>query len=56
MKQASPQTEKEFGRDLKTFEQLPARTKELALLQQQAEKSTGQDQVELQKIAQDKSP
>ena len=47
MKQDSPQTEKDFGKDMKTFEQLPARTKELELLQHQAEKATGQEGVAL---------
>ena len=55
MKQASPQTEKEFGKDLKTFEQLPASTKELELLQHQAEKATGQESVVLDKAIREKA-
>ena len=55
MKQESSQTEKEFGRDLKTFEQLPARTKELELLQHQAEKATGQERVALDTAIREKA-
>jgi len=41
MKPRGPQAEKEFGKDMKTFEQLPARIRESIILQQQAEKATG---------------
>ena len=50
-----PVREKDFGKDLKTFEQLPAKTKELEMLQDQAEKSTGQEGVALDKLIRDKS-
>ena len=49
MKPASPKTEKDFSKDLKTFDQLPAQTKELALLKDRAEKATGQESVTLHK-------
>ena len=48
-------TEKDFGRDLKTFEQLPAKTKELELLQNQAEKATGPESVILNQMIREKS-
>ncbi len=41
MKTQPPKTEKNFNKDLKTFEQQPAKTKELSLLKDQAEKTTG---------------
>ena len=40
---------------MKTFEQLPAKTKELELLKDQAEKSTGQESAALNKKIRDKS-
>lgn len=53
---ATPQiTEKDLGKDLKTFEQLPAKTKELELLKDQAEKATGQESVDLQEVIRDKA-
>lgn len=55
MKPEPPETEKDFGKDLKAFEQLPAKTKELLLLKDQAEKSTGQESVALHKVIRDKS-
>ncbi|MBC8001289.1 MAG: hypothetical protein H7X97_01760 [Opitutaceae bacterium] len=55
MKQESPKTEKDFGKDLKTFEQLPARLKELELLQHQAEKATGQESIVLNKVIREKA-
>jgi hypothetical protein len=42
MKPEPPETEKGFGKALKTFGQLPAETKELELLKEQAVKATGQ--------------
>jgi len=38
-------TEKDFGRDLATFERLPEKTKELLKLKQQAEHATGPEQI-----------
>ena len=55
MKPVPSETEKDHGKDLKTFEQLPAKTKELELLQHQAEKSTGQESVVLHKMIREKS-
>ena len=49
MKPEPKKTEKDFGKDLKTFERLPAKTKELELLKDQAEKTTGQESVTLDK-------
>jgi hypothetical protein len=54
MKQTTPETEKDHGRDTKRFAQLPAKTKELELLQHEAEKSTGQASVALNKLIQEK--
>jgi len=56
MKPKPPKTEKDFGKDLKTHEQLPVRTRELLLLQDQTEKSSGQENADLNKMSQDKSP
>jgi hypothetical protein len=50
-----PKTEKDFGKDLKTFEQLPAKSKELELLKDQAEKTTGMESVALNKLIRDRS-
>ena len=50
-----PKIEKDFGKDLKTFEQLPTKNKELELLKDQAEKATGQESADLNKMIRDKS-
>lgn len=55
MKPDPQKTEIDFGQDLKTFEQLPAKTKELELLKDQAEKSTGQESLAIHKLIRDKS-
>ena len=55
MKPRAPQSEKEFGKDMKTFEQLPAKTKELIILQQQAEKATGPAAIVLNKVIREKA-
>jgi hypothetical protein len=55
MKPEPQETEKDFGKDMKTFEQLPAKTKELEPLKDQAEKSTGQERVDLNKVIREKS-
>lgn len=55
MKPEPQETEKDLGKDLKTLEQLPAKTKELLILQDQTEKSTGQEKVDLHKMTRDKS-
>ena len=46
--------ENNFGKDLKTFEQLPAKNKELELLKDQAEKEIGPESVVLNKTIRDK--
>lgn len=50
-----PKTEKTFAKDMKTFEQLPAKTKELELLRDRAEKATGKEGLALNKAIQIKS-
>ena len=55
MKPEPPETQKDLGKDLKTFEQLPAKTKELLLLKDQAEKATGQESGALNKMIRDKT-
>ena len=51
-----PETKKDFTKDLKTFEQLPAKIKELDLLKDQAEKATGREGVALAEKIREKSP
>jgi|APMed6443717190_1056831.scaffolds.fasta_scaffold1158216_1 hypothetical protein len=48
MNQEPPQVEPRLGDDLKTFEQLPAKTKELEELQDQSQKTTGKENLALQ--------
>ena len=55
MKPAPPAAEKKLGTDLQTFEQLPTKTKELELLQDQAEKATGPEHAALHRAIRDKS-
>lgn len=55
MKTKRPNPEKDFGKDLKTFEQLPVETKELLVLADQEEKSSGPGKLALHKQAQSKS-
>lgn len=55
MKPAPPAAEKKLGTDLKTFEQLPAKTKELELLQDQAEKAVGAEHAALHQKIREKS-
>ena len=47
--------EKDFAKDLKSFEQLPAKNKEMELLKDQAEKATGEESVALNKLIRDKT-
>ncbi|MCF7734319.1 MAG: hypothetical protein K9N23_21735, partial [Akkermansiaceae bacterium] len=49
MKPKPQEAAKDLGKDLKTFEQLPDKPKELELLKDQAEKSTGQESAKLHK-------
>ena len=55
MKPEPRETEKDPGKDLKTFEQLPAKTKELLLLNDQTEKATGEESVAINKVIREKS-
>ena len=55
MKSESQKTAGKSNQDMKTFEQLPDKTKELELLLDQAEKSTGPEGVRLNKVIQDKA-
>jgi len=55
LKQAGCETEKDHGRDTKKFVQLPVKTKELEILRDEAEKSTGQANIELNRLIQEKS-
>lgn len=45
----------DLAKDLKTFEKLPVKTKELVLLKDQAEKTTGPESGALDKEIRDKS-
>ncbi len=47
--------EKKLGEDLKTFEKLPEKTKELELLGDQAEKESGKERAALDRLIQTKS-
>ena len=49
------ETEKNFTEDLKTFEKLPVKTKELHVLTEQAEKATGEENADLHKEIREKS-
>jgi hypothetical protein len=55
VKPKPPTLEKNLGRDLDTFEQLPAKTKELELLQDRAEKTSGPENVAIHKKIRAKS-
>ena len=55
MKTEPQKTAAKSSTDMKMFEQLPDRTKELELLLDQAEKSTGPEGVRLNKVIQDKA-
>ena len=55
MKPAAPAAENDFGMDLKTFERLPAKTRELQLLKDQAEKTTGKESAAVNKLIRDRS-
>ncbi|MEY4917016.1 MAG: hypothetical protein RL616_929 [Verrucomicrobiota bacterium] len=55
MKSLPPKTEKDLSKDLMTHARLPAKTKELELLQHHAEKATGKESIALNKIIAEKS-
>ena len=48
-------TKVDSDQDLKTFEDLPAKTKELAVLKDQAEKTTGKERAAVDKLIGEKS-
>ena len=55
MKKEQKKTEKEFGRDMQAFERLPAATKELEVLRDLAEKTTGPENIALTKMIREKT-
>jgi len=55
MKPEPLDSKKDFGKDLKTFEQVCVKTKELELLKDLDEKAIGQERLSLEKKIQDKS-
>ena len=55
MKTPPQETEKDLGKDLQTHAELPAKIKELELLQHHAEKATGKETIALNKIIAEKS-
>jgi len=55
MKPKPQETKKDAGKDLKTFNQLRAKTNELLVLGDQAAKATGQERVALNKTIQEES-
>ena len=55
MKPVPVEPEKQLSKDLKTFEKLPEKTKELHLLADQAEKETGGKRAALDRLIQTKS-
>ncbi len=55
MKPKPLETEKQLGKDLKTIEKLPAKTKELVVLQADAEKVTGQESAAIHQKIREKS-
>ena len=55
MNSEAPRPEADFGRDLRIFDQLPAKTRELMLLKDQAEKTTGKKSAAVNKSIRDRS-
>jgi hypothetical protein len=55
MKSLPKPSEKDLGKDLMTHARLPAKTRELELLQHQAEKATGTETIALNQIIAEKS-
>jgi hypothetical protein len=47
MKPQPQETEKNLGEDLKTFEELPAGTRDLHLLADESEKATGKERADV---------
>ncbi|MEO6993623.1 MAG: hypothetical protein ABI273_08335 [Lacunisphaera sp.] len=55
MKPEPQEIKKDAGKDLKTFTQLPAKTKELLILEDQEGKATGQERVALNNTIREES-
>ncbi len=55
MKPTAAESEKQPSKDLKVFEELPEKTKELQLLADRAEKETGKRRAELDRLIETKS-
>lgn len=55
MNSEPPKTKENSERDLKAFEELPAETKDLVVLKDQAEKSSGQERAVADKLIADKA-
>ena len=55
MKPQPTEPEKQLGKDLKAFDKLPKKTKDLQLLAGRAEKETGSDRAKLDRLIQTKS-
>jgi hypothetical protein len=55
MEPKNPEPEKDSAKDAQAFERLPAKTKELSLLKDQSEKTTGPERVELDRKIRDKA-
>lgn len=55
MKPNPNESEKKLSKDLKAFEELPEKTKELQLLADQAEKETGKRRAALDQVIETKS-
>lgn len=55
MSKRTPATKKDFGRDMKAFDKLPAKTKELMILKDSAEKAIGPEKTALHDEIRDKS-
>jgi hypothetical protein len=55
MKPTPAEVEKKLGEDIRAFEDLPAKTKDLEALQEQAEKTTGTENAALHQAIRDKT-
>lgn len=55
MNSEPPKTKEDSDRDLKTFEDLPAKTKELVVLKDQSEKTTGKERAVTDRLIVEKS-
>jgi hypothetical protein len=55
MNSEPPKTKADSDRDARTFEELPAKTKELVVLKDTAEKSTGKERAAVDQTIKEKS-